>query len=249
MRNYAHPKCQGLWTRNENGKISVLDYVLIEKQQLESVEEILIDEKREITPYTKVSDEERTYTDHNTIKITMNWITTSIKQNKERLIINEETKAKYKEETNQGKLSQIWKEEGSLQDKYNKWTEEVQKITSKHFTTKKKKKRPVNRIIRKLRRKRRELKEREKGDDTEMITARRKVLLQLIEEENEKQEKRRIVQTANNIKKESGFDANAFWKFQERSNGRKREPATAMLDEQGNIEEDPTKIKEIQNIL
>ena len=36
----AHPKCQGLWTRNENGKISVLDYVLIEKQQLESVEEI-----------------------------------------------------------------------------------------------------------------------------------------------------------------------------------------------------------------
>ena len=111
--------------------------------------------------------------------------------------------------------------------------------------TKKKKKRPANTIIRKLRRKRRILKNQENEGNTEMITARRKLLLQLIEEENEKQEKRRIIQTANNIKKESGFDANAFWKFQERSKGRKREPATAMIDEEGKVEEDPTKIKEI----
>ena len=241
----AHPKCQGLWTRTEKGKKSVIDYAIIEKEQTESVEEIIIDEKKEITPYSKGPSNEVTYTDHNTIKITMNWITTSLRQNKERLIINDQTKAKYKEETNGGKLCQIWEDEGSLQEKYNKWTAEVQKITTKHFVTKKKKKKPINRKIRKLQRKRRLLKAQEHERNTEMITARRKVLLQLIEEEKEKQEKRRIVQIAENIKKESGFDANAFWQFQQRSEGRKKEPATAMIDDQGNVEEDPTKIKEI----
>ena len=59
----------------------------------------------------------------------MNWITTSVWQNKERTVINEHTKANFKRETNQGKLSQIWKNDGSLQDKYDKWTTEVQKIT------------------------------------------------------------------------------------------------------------------------
>ena len=76
-------------------------------RERESVEEILIDEKKEITSYSKASPDERTYTDHNTIKIKMNWITTSLRQNKERLVINEQTKAKYKEAKNQGNLSQI----------------------------------------------------------------------------------------------------------------------------------------------
>ena len=241
----AHENCLGLWTRIENGKRSVIDYALIEKEHVESVEEVMIDEKKEITPYGKAPSNERTYTDHNTIKVCMNWITTSIWQNKERMIMNEQTKAKFKEETNQGSLSQIWKEEGSLQDKYNQWTEEVQKIAKKHFITRKKKKKQINRTIRKLRRKRKELKLMENKENSEMIRARRRVLQQLIEEEAEKQEKRKVIRVANNIKKESGFDANAFWKFQERMKGRKSEPATAMIDEEGKVEEDPEKIKEI----
>ena len=241
----AHPKCKGLWTRSESGTKSVLDYVMIEKEQMESAEEIMIDEKKEIAPYSKETSNKRTYSDHNTIKIRMNWITTSVWQNKERTVINEHTKANFKRETNQGKLSQIWKNDGSLQDKYDKWTTEVQKITNKHFTTRKKKKKKVNRTVRKLRRKRKQLKQIENEMNREMIIARRKLLQQLIEEEEEKQEKRRILHIANNLKKESGFDANAFWKFQERTKGRKSEPATAMIDDEGNIEEDPTKIKEI----
>ena len=92
----AHPKCQGLWTRTENGAKSVIDYAIIEKEQLESVEEIIIDEEKEITPYSKGPSNEKTYTDHNTIKITMNWLTTSVRKVKERLIINERTKEKDK---------------------------------------------------------------------------------------------------------------------------------------------------------
>lgn len=175
----------------------------------------------------------------------MNWLTTSVRKNKERLVINEQTKQKYKKETEKGNLSQIWTNDGSLQEKYDKWTSEIQKITAQHFITKKKKKKPINRKIRKLRRKRKTLKSQENETNKEMIKARRTVLLQLIEEENEKQEKRRIIQTAKNIKKESGFDANAFWQFHERTKGKKSEPATAMKDEQGNLEEDPSKIKEI----
>ena len=189
----AHENCQGLWTRIENGKRSVIDYALIEKEHVESVEEVMIDEKKEITPYWKAPSNERTYTDHNTIKVCMNWITTSIWQNKERMIMNEQTKAKFKEETNQGTLSQIWTEEGSLQEKYDQWTAEVQKIATKHFLTRKKKKKQINRTIRKLRRKRKELKLMENKENCEIITARRKVLQQLIEEEAEKREKRIII--------------------------------------------------------
>ena len=78
-----------------------------------------------------------------------------------------------------------------------------------------------------------------------MNRARRKVLQQIIDEELAKQERNRVIQIANNIKKEKGFDANAYWEFDKRMKKRNAEVATAMMDEKGNLEEDPGKIREI----
>ena len=107
----GHPKCKGLWTRVEDETKSVLDYVIINKDHVESVEEMKIDEEREITPYSKGSIEgERTYTDHNTIIINnMNWRITSIRKSKERLVMNEKSKRNFKKATEKGILTEIWK--------------------------------------------------------------------------------------------------------------------------------------------
>ena len=78
-----------------------------------------------------------------------------------------------------------------------------------------------------------------------MNTARRKVIQQLIDEELVLQEKNRVSRVAQTIKKEKGFDGNAFWELTKRLGGRKTEIATAMFDEKGNLEEEPEKIKEI----
>ena len=117
----------------------------------------------------------------------------------------------------------------------------MQQCTSQQ---KKKKKKKHNRKIRKLRRRRKQLKEENRGQENEINKERRKLLQQFIEEEEAKQERNRVIETAKNIKKEGGFDANAYWKHMEKLQGRKAEPATAMLDEKGKIEEDPEKIRE-----
>ena len=43
--------CKGLWTRVEGDHKSVLDYVIMNKEDEELVESIRIDEEHEITPY------------------------------------------------------------------------------------------------------------------------------------------------------------------------------------------------------
>ena len=105
----THPKCKGLWTREEKGSKSVLDYVLVNKEHQESVEEVIIDEEKVITPYTKGNSvDERTYTDHNTITIKLNWIITSMVEKRERVILNDRSKANFKQATENGELTDIW---------------------------------------------------------------------------------------------------------------------------------------------
>ncbi len=240
----AHPLCEGVWTRTEKGHKSVIDYVLINKEHIASLERMVIDENKDNTPYSEYQGE-RTYADHNLITVEMNWVTTSLVDKKERLVLNEKAKEKFKQVTEEGELSKIWEDEGTLQEKYDTWSEKVRGITKQIFITNKKKKKHKNRKIRKLRRKRKLLKIENAKEWKEINQERRKLLQQFIDEEKKKQEKIKIVETAKNIKKEGGFDANAFWKHLEQMRGGKVEVATAMFDENGNIEEDPEKIRNI----
>ena len=132
-----------------------------------------IDDKKENTPYSETTNE-RTYTDHNTIIVQMNWITTSLVERKERLILNKRSKEKFKKETEQGELSKIWEEEGAFQQKYDTWNNEVKKIANKIFTTTKKPKKHKNRKIRKLRRKKKHLKEENQKEWSQINSERRK---------------------------------------------------------------------------
>ncbi len=43
--------CNGIWTRQENDKRSVLDYMIIQKNDIEKVSQVTIDENKWITPF------------------------------------------------------------------------------------------------------------------------------------------------------------------------------------------------------
>ena len=72
----AEEGCEGLWTRIEGPKKSVLDYILVFEDDLKLVNNMEIDEAKDITPYyveKKDGAEERKYTDHCMITAAMCW--------------------------------------------------------------------------------------------------------------------------------------------------------------------------------
>ena len=48
--------CQGLWTRNENGKKSVIDYVITKTGDIQDIKSVLIDEDKEHPVYRQIKD-------------------------------------------------------------------------------------------------------------------------------------------------------------------------------------------------
>ena len=242
----ATEKCKGLWTREEHGQKSVLDYVLVNRVCYDAVKKMKIDEEKEITPYTKTG-EGRTYTDHNTITVDMDWTTPYKAPKPKRTTLAPKAKERFKQKTMDAGLTKIWEEEIDAQKAYTTWNKKVKEIGEECFTSKKKKKQ-TNKTIRKLRKKKKELKDlmkRKVGEEKKIIAERRKLITEFINDIKRKQEASKVSRIAEKIRKEGGFDANAFWKHAAEMRGNKKETATAVKDEEGKIEEDPVKIKEI----
>ena len=64
----ASNKCKGKWTREENGKRSILDYILIEDDDEKYMESLVIDESKEYAPFRLKKDNKQIktiYSDHN----------------------------------------------------------------------------------------------------------------------------------------------------------------------------------------
>ena len=61
-------KCEGLWTRDENGKKSILDYMIIEKDDEEFCRSLHVDESKTFAPFRLKKEKgmiETVYSDHN----------------------------------------------------------------------------------------------------------------------------------------------------------------------------------------
>jgi exonuclease III len=69
----AEEKCNGLWTRKEGTSKSIIDYVLMWKEDVEYLDFMEIDEQQEYTPYS-IDCSKTTYSDHFAIELKMNWI-------------------------------------------------------------------------------------------------------------------------------------------------------------------------------
>ena len=236
-------KCQGVWTRTDGSKRSILDYVIVENEDEELVKEMIIDEEREITPNHN-QDGRTIYSDHFTIKLEMNWNMRYKAGEHSRTVINEETNAEFELKTTESDLLSIWKTTANSQEKYSKWNKEVTDIAESIYVRKKKKKKELK-AVRMLKRRKKEIKSKfsqATPQEKAIYVKRRKLINEHIENHQREENKQRTISVANKIKREKGFDGGAFWEFNKRSKGKKKEAATAMKNERGEITENPEEI-------
>ena len=65
-------ECEGMWTRDEKGNKSVIDYILVGREDEKRISKMKIDEGKLMTPYRVDSEKKKVYTDHNAIMVTYN---------------------------------------------------------------------------------------------------------------------------------------------------------------------------------
>ena len=118
--------CEGLWTRKEGKFKSVIDYILVSKNELDHIEKMVIDEDRDITPYYINTEENdaRIYTDHFMISATFNLNLSCLKKPRHCFALQTD---KFQEMLKEQKVSDII-DESSIQESYTKWDNKVLKI-------------------------------------------------------------------------------------------------------------------------
>ena len=76
------PKCEGKWTRIEGETKTILEYVITDVADEESLISMKIDEDKIITPYT-ITGTRMIHSDHCAITATLNWLIRDKKEAKE----------------------------------------------------------------------------------------------------------------------------------------------------------------------
>ena len=76
-------KCDGLWTRVEGNKKSVLDYAIVDEDSINTLESMLIDEKREFSPIGYDQKGNPVLSDHNMLVCNFNWLIEEGQQKKQ----------------------------------------------------------------------------------------------------------------------------------------------------------------------
>ena len=247
-------KCQGLWTRALKEQKSVIDYLIVNKEDLEYLNYMRIDEDKIWCPYRTKIDKGNIkiiHSDHNLIEAEINWhLACSREKPKKSVALNAENLIKFKKETSFGNFTKIWKQEGTFQEKYDEWNDRVKDVIKNVFEKKIKRKTKVMKKERLLRKARRTEKQRLKV--TKSITEKRRIhkRIDFVNERiaNLEKDKRAayIRKTLTEIKDGGGLKSKSFWDFKKRVTPTvKKEQPIAMLNKEGKIVEDTKEIKEI----
>ncbi len=247
----ATDKCKGLWTRSENGSKSVLDYVLISKENCDRVIQMQIDEEKDLAPLRVKKDKgsitKTVYSDHNVILLRLDLIEPERKIALQRSYRTRITEAGYEkiaavlEEQN---VSKIWDEDGSFQERYNKWTAKV-KVIEDQYSTKIRKKAYASKAIRLYRQLRKSLKmERNEANEErkEGIRKEREELRVMILVEEKEEKVRKITKVVERISMHGKIQFNAFSEFRKHFKRRDDKPH-AMVDANGNTVHSEKEIK------
>ena len=247
-------KCKDMWTGYNK---SILDYVIVNKEDTKYLNEMSIDENKEFTPY-HVKGKRTIYSDHCAIIIKMNWLLASKTEQVNQCSIsintsiNTKTLAKFENETSGNVLTNIAKQRTNVKNMYKKWNKYVKKIMKKCFTKRKIIKTKTKKVEMLYRKKRENKKEfrliKEKNETTiRRYRIQKEIINEFIEEEEKKRKKDTINRNIKEIKENGGVNANIFWEFKKRMDNKtkKDEEITAIKNEKGELETDIEKIKEI----
>ena len=121
--------CNGLWTRTEKKKKSVIDYVIMDEEGEDLVSRMEIDEGRNFTPY-HVHGGRTVYSDHNSIILDINW-NMRYKSGEHKVCkINRRTNEEFKRRTEESNFTElIANNQVEIQEKYSHWNDEIMKFT------------------------------------------------------------------------------------------------------------------------
>ena len=237
----AHNKCKGLWTRVEGSTKSVIDYVMMDEDDGEALQEMIIDEQKEYAP----CGQDYKMSDHNVINAKFDWIITEIvQQRKDRAVITEKGYCRIKEELEHVKASKIM-DGDDLQDSYDKWKDTVNDIVKKNTTTLKRKN--PRKSIKELIREKKKLKEIMKKigkDDRNALIGRVKLINEKIQNESNAQYQNKMEKVVEKLQRKNGIRGPSMWEVLKQVKRKNIEPPTAIKDKEGNLLEDREEIKD-----
>ena len=119
--------CKRLWTREQGKEKSVIDYVITNKDNLQRIRKMIIDENKELATYRTECQQDqviKTYSDHNVILLEMDYIT-KLESSKQINIITRKGYQEYKNILQQENVTKIMQNQ-NLQESYTKWTNAVE---------------------------------------------------------------------------------------------------------------------------
>ena len=230
--------CKETWTRMVNGKKSVLDYFITNKEDIKYVKEMTIDEEKVTTPYRISDDNGVTYSDHCLMSITTEWMI-EIKENKrEETCIGQKGYTNYKRKLEEKQISNRIKAE-HFQETYSKWSDTVIE-TVKECSGKRRSKKGWK-VNRKLLTVKKNIQRQLQGKDLQIeeihsFKIRKDLINEHIDKESHKKNYERVKEIRR-IKEEGGIDSAAFWELKRRIEGKRTETAHIIEDEKGDIQE------------
>lgn len=238
----SNGRCKGIWTRNERGKKSVIDYAITKAVDETAVERVQIDEEKLVTPHTL--GKKITYSDHCAMIVRMNWNKALREERKEEKYLDLDT---LKEKTQKAGLSKIAMRKIGMQEKYKIWQSKLSSIVEKCKRKVKKKKREtlkVTRRLMKIKRKIKKVKHRNKIDrKRKLLELQEKLIDEYMQQERERERGNQVKRIAEEIKQKGGVTSAAFWDFKKKIDGQKQNALTAIKNSEGKIIEDKEGIK------
>ena len=253
-------KCVGKWTRQENEKNSIIDYVMIDENSEHCIKSMKIDEEKDMGFYRQAEERGKgsvLYSDHNTIEVVLN-LKEQIKMQKETendewksRCMNEKECEKFKIATeNDQTLIQCWMNEGkNLQEKYSDWSSKILTIKRKCMNVKKKNKgRCKTKKIKKLMNQKRKIRKQVKNATCIELRKELVYMQHTINQHINKREKMiQGLKRKNNIEtivKNGGIRNGGFWKLKKKFDKQAKEPACAIRTSNGKMINNSKEIKE-----
>ena len=217
--------CKWTWTRTVLGvtKKSTLDYILVEKENSNSINEAHIDEEKEITPYHETTH--RTYTDHRAMTVTINTSVLATYDNRKKKVMTSKGYKKFSDLLKKNKVSQIWKDQDTIHNIYRKWSNKVIEIKNQCMTNRKKKNK--SRKVKQLKNILKQLKRyKERCKDTakkEVLRNRMRFIRIHIENQLKREKANKIFAAVNKIRKSGGgFNETSFWEVKKEILGKRK---------------------------
>ena len=238
--------CNGLWTRKQGNELSVLDYVIVRREDTRLVTVMEIDEDRNKTPYSlECATNDRVFTDHFMMTCIFNW-RIDVRMKKQVKKLEKKNIEAYKHHLEEEKVSELI-DNRPIRESYSEWCKKTLQIRDKYSSRKKiQRKWKVHRILAKERRKIKKLLKTERNKDMiQELKRRRSIIMDLIDKEMIQKQCARTNKILSDVKKAGGVNSKTFWDVRNRFIGRCAETADVMEDDSGNLQEDSDQIKEI----